>query len=265
MMGMMMNKTRSIVIRIAALAAVFPGIALAQAEAPTPLYLAVDCMKSRAADYVQIEQEIWRPMHQYLVDEGKRNSWALYRVMYGDRSRCDYYTVTTFSGEDQLNADPDYADAFGAVHAGKDLDKAMAKTLAAREQVATELWLQVDRTELQPHRYAIVNKMYAEDPVAYESMESEVFKAGHEALIDSGHRSGWAVYTLVSPVGSSIPYNYGTVDFVNDLSPAPMAEAMMAANPDRDLDAMHDLLALRDHVLSETWVLVAATDAPSKE
>lgn len=261
----MMNKARSIVTCVVAFAAVFPGIAPAQTEASPPLYISVDCMKSKAFDYVQIEQEIWKPMHQHMVDEGTRNSWALYRVVYGDRSGCDYYTVTTFRGEDQLNAETDYAEAFQAVHAGKNIDKAMARTLASREHVSTELWLQIDQTELLPHRYAIVNKMYAEDPVAYERMESRVFKAGHQALIDSGHRAGWAVYSLVSPVGSSIPYNYGTVDFVNDLSPAPMAKAMMAANPDRDLDEMHDLLELRDHVLSETWVLVAATGAPREE
>ena len=250
---------------IAALAALHTGMASAQTEASPSLYLSVDCMKSTAVDYLQVEQDIWQPMHQHLVDEGSRVSWALYRVMYGDRSRCDFYTVTTFSGEDQLNVEPDYAAVFQAVHAGKNLDKAIAKTLASREHVATELWLEVDSTEIQPHRYAIVNKMYAADPVAYERMESRVFKAGHQALIDSGHRAGWAVYTLVSPVGSSIPYNYGTVDLVNDLSPAPMAEAMMAANPDRDLEAMHNLLELRDHVLSETWVLVAATNAPTAE
>ena len=69
----------------------------------------------------------------------------------------------------------------------------------------------------------------------------------------------------MSPLGSSIPYNYGTVDFVDNLSPVPMAEAMLAANPDRDLDAMNRLLELRDHVLSETWALVAGTGAPARD
>ena len=260
-----MNKARSIVTGIAVFAAAFPCIALAQAGASPPLYVALDCMKSTAADYVQLEAEIWAPMHQHLVDEGKRSSWALYGVMYGDRSGCDYYTVTTYRGEDQLNAAVDYAEAFQAVHKGKNVVNAMAKTFASREHVSTELWLQIDQTELRPHRYAIVNKMYTADPVAYESMESRVFKAGHQALIDSGHRAGWAVYSLVSPIGTSIPYNYGTVDLVNDLSPAPMAEAMLAANPGRDLDAMYELLELREHVLSETWVLIAATGALAKK
>ncbi len=40
----------------------------------------------------------------------------------------------------------------------------------------------------------------------------------------------------------------------------PMAEAMLRGNPDRDLDESHELLELRDDILSETWELVAATD-----
>ena len=239
--------------------------AVAQDQASATLYLTVDCMKSTNANYENLEIETWKPMHQHLVDQGKQSSWALYRVMYGDRSRCDYYTVTTYLGEDQLNDSQDYDEVFEVAHPGKDLAKVMQKTWAAREHVATELWMLVDRTELQPHRYAVVNRMYAGDPVAYESMESQVFKAGHQALIDGGYRAGWAVYALLSPLGSNIPYNYSTVDFVNDLSPVPMAEAMLAANPDRDLEAMHALLGLRDHVLSETWVLVARTASPSAE
>jgi hypothetical protein len=209
---------------------------------------------------VQLETETWKPVHQHLVDEGKRRSWALYEVVFGDRSRCDYYTVMTFSDEQQLNAHADYTAAFAAVHTDKDASKLMAATLAARERVATELWMVTDQTEIQPYRYAVVNRMFASDPVAYERIESEIFKAGHQVLIDSGERAGWAVYALVSPIGSSIPYNYGTVDFINELGPVPMAEAMMAGNPDRDLDAMFELLALRDHVLSETWGLLAATN-----
>jgi len=245
--------------------AMFPGVSVAQEEGSEPVYVSVDCMKSTSTGYEQHEQEVWQPMHQYLVDNGKRIRWALYRVMYGDRSRCDYYTVTTYSGAGQLDATADYEEAFSAVHGGKNAGRVFAQTAAARQHVATELWMQVDQTEVRAHRYAIVNKMYAEDSIAYESMESDVFKAGHEALMESGHRAGWVVYSLVSPIGSSIPYNYGTVDLVNELGPVPMAEAMLAGNPDRDLDAMHELLGLREQVLSETWLFVAATEAPATD
>ncbi len=250
------------------MAAVFavPCIGLAQSQQQPLLYVSVDCMKSTSPDYTSVEVDVWKSMHQELVRQGKRNSWALYSVLYGDRSKCDHYTVTTYRGEEQLNSDPDYAEVFGAVHAGKNLAKAMDRTWASRQHVATELWVQVDGTDIRPHRYAVINRMYAEDPDAYERMESRVFKAGHEELLEAGHRSGWAMYTLVSPTGTSIPYNYSTVDFSNHLSPVPMAEAMLTAHPDRDLDALQELLELREHVSSETWVLVAATEpVPDEE
>lgn len=242
------------------LIALAPSAAGAQGADGRPVYLSVECMKSKTAGYEQLERDVWKPMHQYLVDQGQRAGWALYRVAYGDRSRCDHYAVTTHAGIGQLHATPDYAAAFAAAHPDANAEDAMKKTLAAREIVSAELWMRIDQTDMQPHRYAIVNRMFAEDPVAYESMESDVFKAGHEALIADGHRAGWAVYSLVSPVGSSMPYNYGTVDFVNELGPVPMAEAMLRGNPDRDLDELHELLELRDDILSETWELVAATD-----
>ena len=256
-----MKRTHSITTIIVVLALALPGLLFAQDDSSSPLYVTVECMKSSAPGYEQLELEVWKPVHQYLVDKGKRDSWALYKVMYGDRSRCDYYTVTTYRGVDQLNAPDSYEEAFAAVHARHDVSGLMSRTLAAREHVSSALWLQIDQTELKPFRYAIVNRMYAKDPVAYETMESRVFKAGHQVLINEGHRSGWAVYALISPIGTSIPYNYGTVDFVNELGPVPMAEAMLAGNPDRDLDAMAELLELRDDVLSETWALVASTDA----
>lgn len=246
---------------ITALLAMVPlSTAIADEAASPALYVSVDCMKATSPGYERVELETWKPMHQHLVDAGKRHSWSLYQVLYGDRSRCDYYTVTTFLGDQQLNDASDYGEVFKIVHPDKDFAKATQATWSVREHVASELWMQVDRTELKPSRYAVVNRMFAEDPVAYETMESQVFKAGHQALIDSGHRAGWAVYTILSPLGSAIPYNYSTVDFVNDLGPVPMAEAMLAAHPDRDLESMAELLELREHVVSETWVLVTRTD-----
>jgi len=258
-----MNATRSLITIIAATVFVASASSYAQNEPPSPLYVSVECMKSTASDYTSVELDIWQAMHQELVDTGKRNSWALYEVLYGDRSKCDFYTVTTLLGEAQLNHQPAYEEIFRAVHPDDDFEDAMVRTWAVRNRVATELWVVVDGTEIKEHRFAVVNRMNASDTDAYERMESQVFKPGHQALLESGHRSGWGLYALVSPLGTSIPYNYSTADFSMDLNPVPMAEAMIAANPNRDLDAMQDLLRSREQVRSETWALVAATHSPS--
>lgn len=239
-----------------------PGVAFSQDQERPPLYVSVDCMKSTTADYATVETDIWQPMHQELVNQGRRNSWALYWVLYGDRSKCDFYTVTTYLGGEQLNGHPAMDEVFKTVHPDGDFAESMANTWDSRQHVATELWLAVDGTQIKEHRFAVVNKMSADDPDAYERMEMQVFKPGHQALVDGGHRSGWAMYTLVSPIGTSIPYNYSTVDFVNHLNPVPMAEAMMSAHPDRDLDVLQEMLQLRDQVSSKTWVRVAATERP---
>jgi hypothetical protein len=258
-----MNAKKSLITIITVMALVASASGYAQKEEQPPLYVSVECMKSTTSDYINVELDIWQAMHQELVNEGKRKSWALYEVLYGDQSKCDFYAVTTLVGEEQLNQRPAYEEVFKAVHPGNDFEEAMAKTWASRKRVATELWVAVDGTEIKEYRFAVVNKMNASDADVYERMESQVFKRGHQALLQSGHRSGWGLYALVSPLGTSIPYNYSTVDFSRDLNPVPMAKAMMAANPDRDLDAMRDLLKLREQVSSETWVLIAATHSAS--
>lgn len=257
-----MKTIRLSAIGIAAAVFVLTDATLAQDDAP-PRYVSVDCMKSTSTDYVDIETDVWLPMHQARVGRGAITGWALYWVQYGDRSRCDYYTVTSFVGAEQLNADHSVAEIFAAVHPDRNLKQEMANTAGARTHVATYLWQSVDRTAVGKHRYAVVNMMNARDPDLYERMETQIFKPGHQALVDEGYRSGWAMYELVTPLGTSIPYNYSTVDFTNDLNPVPMAEALMSANPDRDLDALEDLLELREQVSSETWALVAATETLS--
>ena len=49
--------------------AMFPAIVNAQSE--PPVYVTVDCMKATSSDYVQLELETWKPVHQHLVDAGK--------------------------------------------------------------------------------------------------------------------------------------------------------------------------------------------------
>ncbi len=258
--------TRTMMNALVAISILLLPVAIAADGHEQPImYVAVDCMKSTAPDYLSLETDLWQPMHQELVRQGKIAGWALYWVRFGDRSRCDYYTATSYLGEDQLNAAPSFDAAFAAVHKGKNFEKSMASTWAARQHVASDLWVLVDSTAINEHRYAIVNKMYAEDPDAYESMERRVFKPGHEALVEGGHRAGWGLFEVVSPIGSAVPYNFGTVDFVNHLSPVPMAEAMLDAHPDRDLEAIHEMLQLRDHVSSETWLLIATTTTPKAD
>ena len=127
-----MNKTGPIAALLAcALAGFSAGTHAQEDEAPT-LYLVVECMQATSTDYLWVETNLWLPVHQALVDTGKRNSWALYEVAFGDRTVCDYYAVTTYLGEEQLNAEPDFAAVFSEVHSDRQTADDFTRTAAAR-------------------------------------------------------------------------------------------------------------------------------------
>ncbi len=260
-----MKKTGSIATFVFCALLAFPPNSVAQENDDAALFVVVECMQATSTDYLWVETNLWLPVHQALVDAGNRNSWALYEVAYGDRTVCDYYTVTTFRGDEQLNFEPRYDAVFSEVHANRQTADDFARTAAARDRLSTELWRMIDSTEIGDHRYAVINRMRADDPLTYEQMESRVFKAAHQVLVDEGHRAGWGVYELVSPIGTSIPWNYATVDLMNELGPVPMADAMLAANPGRDIEELHELLEVREQVRSEVWTRIASTTSPSED
>lgn len=232
-------------------------------DQPT-LYVQVDCMKSTSPDYTDVETEIWQPMHQEMVNQGKKNSWALYWVLYGDRSDCDYYTVNTYRGEDQLNDDTAYSDVFASVHPGEDWEEATSKTSASREMVSTELWTLIDSVRPTDFQYAVVNSMFAEDGSEYVQQEVEIFKPVMQALVDKGARAGWGLYQLSYPYGTSLTYNYGTVDFMTHLGPVPFMETIREVHPDREVAAiMQEIEDARDLVHGEMWLLLARTQEPA--
>ncbi|HEX9658913.1 MAG TPA: hypothetical protein VGA18_01385 [Rhodothermales bacterium] len=232
------------------------------AQVDSTLYLTVDCMKSTSPDYVDVEQQIWKPMHQELVNQGRKATWALYGVRFGSREKCDYYTVSTFFGSKSMQSDlADLPDVFAKVHSEADLDEAVAKTLASREVVETELWMMVAGVRPQAFNFIYVNKMHAQDGPAYVDFESDVFEPVHQALVDDGFTKGWYLHALLSPHGSEIGYNFATVDFVDDLGPIPIGEYLAKVHPDRSMEeTVLQTGAARELVSSQTWSLIAQTE-----
>ena len=244
-----------------------PGMSAAEEAQPEPLFVVSHCMKSASPTYVDdVEMDLWLPMQQNMVDQGKKVGWSLYRVMYGDRSKCDYFVVETYLGEEQFNAAPDLEEVFDEVHPRQNFDKAMAKTDVSREMVETHLYVTVDGVDIQPFTYATVNWMQAADPEKYVAMEKDVWKPVHQALTDAGHRAGWGLYWRISPGGSSVGYNYTTVDFFNKFAQIPMEETFKSVHPDMDLEKAGELaLATRDNVYSQTWMRIAGTTPAAKK
>jgi hypothetical protein len=66
-----------------------------------PKYIQVDYMKvqpGNEGDYMKVEQEGWKPIHQERIKQGKLHSWYFFGVDFpsGTETKYNYVTVNTF-------------------------------------------------------------------------------------------------------------------------------------------------------------------------
>jgi hypothetical protein len=111
-------------------------------------YLLVDYMRSKpGGNYVAVEQELWKPIHQERVRSGALDRWALFelRLPGGTSYPYDYATVNSVSGLAAL-ADPYPESLFRRVHPNTPLADIGNRTTAGRDLTRSELWVLVDAT-----------------------------------------------------------------------------------------------------------------------
>jgi hypothetical protein len=119
------------------------------ASAPPAKYLNVAFMQSKPnVDYVAVERDLWKPIHQDLVRSGAMNFWALYELAMpgGTSYPYDYAAVNGVSSLSALeNMYPDAL--FRRVHPNISLTDIGNRTAAARDLTRRELWVLVDSTQ----------------------------------------------------------------------------------------------------------------------
>lgn len=111
-------------------------------------YIQVDFMKVKPGNdnmYMDVETNVWGPVHQQFVKDGSRVGWSLWQTVFPAGSGLEFQYVTTnfLSDFSQVGA-ADYNGAFAKVHSGKNIDQLMEKTNNSRELVRSELWRVVD-------------------------------------------------------------------------------------------------------------------------
>jgi hypothetical protein len=124
-----------------------------QGAAKPPKYVEIDYMKATPGhedEYVKLEQEQWKPIHQERIKEGKIRSWYFFNVRFpsGSESKYDFVTVNTYDQFGQIE-DP-YADAdklFSKVHPGIKMEDFASRTTQARDLVRSEVWQLIDQAE----------------------------------------------------------------------------------------------------------------------
>jgi len=126
----------------------FVNTGFTQQAAATPTVVEVSCMKvdpTKEDEYLKLEHDVWRPMHQERIKQGKMRSWTLYAVRYpaGSQRECDYRTVNTYGSIADI--DRPIADIIAKVHPNTPVADLARRTYAGRDLTRGELWYQIDQ------------------------------------------------------------------------------------------------------------------------
>jgi hypothetical protein len=205
-----------------------PNKASAQ-DAPT-MYYAIQYMKvplENDNEYIRLETEVWKILHQARKDAGLLDGWYLFRVLSpaGTDTEYNYVTVNAYSSLEKLAG---HYESFGVDYTkllNSEQISIALKTDKIRDLVKEEVWKLEDREPLENldkmYRYQVVNSMRLKPGVTgneYSEVEKNYWKPIHQARIKGGNMYGWGLYSLVMPGGTSASYTWGTADFYSNFT-----------------------------------------------
>jgi len=246
---------RSILILISLVLAFLhsPDRVFSQQDDNRTLYLKVDYYKAtgqQMSQYLELELEQWKPMHQERFNRGIIKSWDFYSIVAAEPdSPYNYITINVFDDFSLI----DYYDLdsiISSVYPDKDPDELMEHTRNSREVVRTEIWevnerIMNDGQQTPGGDYLTINYFDSRGGSGeHEEMELDFWGKIHETRIENEILNSWAMYTLLYPGGDARYYTYSTIDYYDNLGdlrePVGMALAR-AAHPDLSEEELNDL------------------------
>ena len=219
--------------------------------------------------YVSMEQDIAKPVHQELVNQGKMVSWSLWAIPFpgGTGAEYHYATVRIYENLDQIKSADEFGNVFETVHQGKDMDDLSETIWETRDLVKTHRLFSWERfaDEELTSPAEMIQVVYFKVPMgkqeAYQNMERDLFHPVHKKEIEIGKRAGWEGWALNQPYGSSMPYNHVAVDLYKDMDQFVMEydydSILEEVHPEKTSAYMTDVfLNTVDLVRIEQWHLV---------
>ena len=260
-------RTASSVLIVCIVASFLPIKSMAQEN--SNLYIEVDLMKVKPGDeenYVELEQKVWKPIHQERINKGIIVGWVLYQVMYtGADDAYNYATVNVYANPENLE-NPYQGMTFKEIHPDKDLNNEIEKTINTRTLVRKQLMSRANYAypnggnNPAPHKYIVVNYMKTIPGGNFMQVENELAKPVSQELIKNGDWAGWSVWSNVFPRGTGMESNVVTVDYFSDFSKIGSAnyrQAFGKAHPGKEWSEFGEKVGnSRIMVRSELWKVV---------
>ncbi len=227
----------------------------------------LDYMKvkpGRAADYVRMEREVFKPMQQERVRLGNHESWRLYGVRFpgGTEAEYGYVTMAIMSdlgklqlrnqGVDRKKIWPNYKpeDIGEMVRSNRE----MIRRDVFSVDHSTKRWNGPDGKHLRIHFIRSEPGKAAE----HDEAEGKYWLPLHQDLEDKGAFAGWMFGRLRIPIQSERPYNSVAINFFKEWA---QAEDHYAKGAPKLRDAAFGSMSgLGHHTHVEFWSLIDQTD-----
>jgi hypothetical protein len=112
-------------------------------------YVVVNYMKvpaGKGPEYVALERDTWKAVHQARVRDGKMKSWSLWQKRFGgSEDGYAFMTVNTYNKFGDIEGG--LQDYLQKANPGKNVVDIQSQTQAAREIARTEVWSVIDQTK----------------------------------------------------------------------------------------------------------------------
>lgn len=177
-----------------------------------------------SGNYVSMEQDIAKPVHQEAVNQGRLVSWSLWAIPFpgGTGAEYHYATVRIYENMEQIQSANEFGELFEMVHEGQNIDELLETVWNTRDLVKTHRLFSWERFghENMTSPAGMIQVVYFDVPMgneeAYRNMEIDLAHPMHKKEIELGKRAGWEGWVLNQPYGNSVPYNHVAVDsYVN--------------------------------------------------
>lgn len=148
-------RIRAVVLALVILGSFLAGtlVPRASTQPQTPKYLMVDYMgvdPGKEQEYLRVERELWKPIHEAYVKNGKKRWWSLYAIQfpYGTEQKYGFVTINAFDLFQQLE-DPyaGFQEVLTKVHPGTKVEEFFTRTENTRRLVRGEVWTLIDHVE----------------------------------------------------------------------------------------------------------------------
>jgi len=237
-------------------------------EAPTTFF-GVGYMKvapEKTTEYLDLEQKIWKPIQQQRLEAGIIVGWDLYAVRFPGGTDAPYQYVTVNIYDDLAKIESGFSeDLVKRAHPNVDMADLFDKTIAARDLVRSEIWVQRELAspdaEMKVGDYITIGYMKVPPGKggAYLGMEREVYKPIQLARIADGWIDNWGINQLLLPGGTGGEYNWAAVQVYSDfgkLFGGNSRENFEKAHPGLVPSVFESANNVRDMVRVDLWTLV---------